>query len=252
MIENDIYYTSPLLKNISHGFFSKKGGVSSGIYNSLNCGKSSFDKKSNIIKNRRIVSKILNFNLKNLVIGNQFHSNKVIVITEHEDNLKCDALISLSNNITLGVLTADCCPILVAHKQNLMVATIHLGWKGLITGILENFYNEINNLNIKGSDLLFSLGPKKKKNSYEVAFNFKKNFLEKDKDSSIFFSYKTKNKFLFDLRGYSTLTLKKLGFSNIWSSSQDTYAQKKDFFSYRQSTQNKINDYGRMLSVIKK
>ena len=117
MIKEENFYTSPIFKNIKHGFFSKKGGGSKGIYNSLNCGISSLDNQSNVIKNRKIVSNILDFNIESLVVGNQFHSNKVAIITKYENNLKCDAIISLSESITIGVLTADCCPILVAHKK---------------------------------------------------------------------------------------------------------------------------------------
>ena len=252
MIKEKIYYTSPIFKNIKHGFFSKKGGVSKGIYNSLNCGNSSLDNKNNIVKNRKIVSSLLDFNIESLIIGNQFHSSKVAVIDSYQNNLKCDSLICLSENITIGVLTADCCPILVAHKKKLIVATIHLGWKGLFNGIIENFLYEVKNLNIKKSDLLFSLGPCIGKNSYEVDYNFKENFINKDSQSSSFFSYLDNSKFLFDLRGYAKLLLNSLGCSNIWCSNQDTYAQKKDFFSYRQSTHNNLNDYGRMISVIKK
>ena len=252
MLKEKIYFTSPIFKNITHGFFSKKGGVSTGIYDSLNCGKSSLDYENNVIKNREIVSNVLGFDTKSLVIGNQFHSNKVVVINRCENDLKCDAIISLSKNITVGVLTADCCPVLVAHKENLIVASIHLGWKGLFNGILDNFLFKTTKLNIKKSDLLFSLGPCIGKNSYEVDCNFKENFVNKDQKSSHFFSQINKNIYLFDLRGYASLLLNKLGFSNVWCSNHDTYAQKKDFFSYRRSKHNNLNDYGRMISVIKK
>ena len=252
MIKEKIYYTSPIFKNITHGFFSKKGGVSKGIYNSLNCGKSSLDLEKNVIKNRKIVSNILGFDAKSLVIGNQFHSNKVVVINKYKNDLKCDAIISLSKNIAVGVLTADCCPVLVAHKENLIVASIHLGWKGLFNGILDNFLYETKKLKINNSDLLFSLGPCIGKKSYEVETPFKENFVNKDQESLRFFSQRNKNIYLFDLRGYASLLLNKLGISNVWCSNHDTYAQKKDFFSYRLSKHNNLNDYGRMISVIKK
>ena len=252
MMKKKIYYTSPIFKNITHGFFSKNGGISTGIYDSLNCGKSSLDYEKNVIKNRKIVSDILGFDNKSLVIGNQFHSNKVVVINKYENDIKCDAIISLSKNIVVGVLTADCCPILVAHKEKLLVASIHLGWKGLFNGILNNFLYETKKLKITNSDLLFSLGPCIGKNSYEVDSKFKEKFVNKDQKSSHFFSHINKNIYLFDLRGYARFLLNKLGFSNIWCSNHDTYVQKKDFFSYRRSMHNNLNDYGRMISVIKK
>ena len=125
------FFKSPNLKHYTHAFFTKNGGVSSGIYNSLNCGLSSNDKKVNIKKNSEIISKYFKFDVNSLVVANQFHSNKVFIIKEKKENLKCDSVISLSKKITLGVLSADCCPILVGHKNKLIFATIHVGWKGL-------------------------------------------------------------------------------------------------------------------------
>ena len=159
------YIVAPNIKNYRHGFFTKKGGVSTGIYSSLNCGISSKDKKNNVIKNRQIIASSLNFNSKELLVANQFHSNKVKIISKIEKNVKCDSMITLSNNITLGVLTADCCPILIAHKKKYLAAVIHLGWKGLYHGILENFFNKLKLLNIKKNDLIFALGPCIVKNS---------------------------------------------------------------------------------------
>ena len=159
-------------------------------------------------------------------------------------------MISLSNKIILGVLTADCCPILVGHKKKYLSAVIHLGWKGLFNDILKNFSNKIKTLEIDTSDLIFALGPCIGSKSYEVDANFEKKFMIKDELSKKFF-VNVKNKILFDLRGYAKLILINLGFSNIWCSSEDTYEKFSDFFSYRYSMHNKFDDYGRMLSVIK-
>ncbi|OUU61737.1 MAG: hypothetical protein CBC22_06800 [Alphaproteobacteria bacterium TMED62] len=244
------YSTAPNMKNFTHGFFNRKGGVSKDIYNSLNCGKSSNDSKENIIKNRKIVSESLNFNYEKLLIANQFHSNKVEIVREFKSSLKCDAIISLSNKIILGVLTADCCPILVAHKNRYISAVIHLGWKGLFNGILENFCYQINTLAINIDDLIFALGPCIGLESYEVDTCFKKNFIKKDEKSNKFF-INIENKIFFDLRNYTKLKLINLGFTDIWCSSEDTYKNNNDFFSYRFSVHNKFKDYGRMLSIIK-
>ena len=244
------YIIAPNLKSFTHGFFNRKGGVSKGIYDSLNCGMSSKDKKENIITNRKIISKSLSFNYDKLLIANQSHSNKVKIINEVNPNIDCDAMISLSNKIVLGVLTADCCPILVGHKKKHMSAVIHLGWKGLFNEILENFLDKIKILDINRSDLIFALGPCIGFKSFEVDANFKKKFIMKDKLSKNFF-VTFKNKIYFDLRGYAKLILINLGFSDIWCSSDDTYKRFSDFFSYRYSTHNELLDYGRMLSVIK-
>ncbi len=244
------YIKAPNMNKFTHGFFKRKGGVSKGIYNSLNCGKSSNDSKENIIKNRKIISASLNFKYERLLIANQFHSNRVKIIKKFKSDIKCDAMISLSNKIVLGVLTADCCPILVAHKNKYISGVIHLGWKGLFNDILEKFFYQIKALAINSSDLIFALGPCIGLENYEVDINFKKKFINKDKKSDIFFN-KVDNKIFFDLRGYAKLTLVRLGFSDIWCSSEDTYKNNNDFFSYRYSIHNKFKDYGRMLSVIK-
>ena len=134
------YYTATNLNKYTHGFFSKIGGVSKGIYTSLNCGLSSNDKKENVITNKKIIADTLNFNIEELIIGNQFHSNKISIIKDNKKlKYKCDGIICLSNNIALGVLTADCCPILIGHKNKKLMGVIHLGWKGLFDGIIENF-----------------------------------------------------------------------------------------------------------------
>ncbi len=244
------YITASNLKSFTHGFFKRKGGVSRGIYNSLNCGMSSKDKKENVIKNRKIISKSLNFNFDNLLIANQSHSNKVKIVNEVKPDIDCDAMISLSSEIVLGVLTADCCPILIGHKKKYMSAVVHLGWRGLFNDILEKFLHKINILDISTSDLIFALGPCIGFKSFEVDTNFKKTFVMKDKHSKKFF-ITFKNKIYFDLRGYAKYILINLGFSNIWCSSDDTYKKFNDFFSYRYSMHNKFIDYGRMLSVIK-
>lgn len=244
------YISAPNLNNFTHGFFNKKGGVSKGIYDSLNCGMSSKDNKQNVLKNRIIISETLEFEFDKLLIANQSHSNKVEIIKNLRSGVNCDAMISLSPKIVLGVLTADCCPILVGHKKKHITAVIHLGWKGLFNGILENFLRQIKILNIKKSDLIFALGPCIGLNSYEVDICFKNKFIIKDKRSEKFFKF-LKKKIFFDLRGYAYFTLTNLGFSNLWYSSHDTYKEHCNFFSYRYSVHNKKMDYGRMLSVIK-
>ncbi len=244
------FIIAPNMKDCTHGFFTKKGGVSEGIYKSLNCGLSSNDKKDNILENREKISKALNFDHKKLVIADQTHSSDVEIIDKYEKTLKCDAIISLSNTITLGVLTADCCPVLVAHKKRYLVAVIHLGWKGLYNGIIENFFQKLRPLNIEKNDLIFALGPCIGHNSYQVGIDFKNKFVKKDLETNNFFK-KFNNKNFFDLRGYAKKKLTKMGASNIWCSDHDTYKQNDIFFSYRFSFHNKFSDYGRMLSVIK-
>ena len=244
------FVISPNMKNYCHGFFTKKGGVSKGIYESLNCGKSSKDTSENIIKNRKIISRLLSIKYDNLLIANQFHSNKVAIVNKMDKNIKCDGMISTSKDISLGVLTADCCPILIAHRKNFMIGVIHLGWKGLFNNILENFFNKCRVLKLDIKDLIFALGPCIGQESYQVSLDFKKKFVKNDINSKEFFKIYEKKCF-FDIRGYAKLILLKLGSTNIWCSKHNTYSENNMFFSYRYSKHNNYLDYGRMLSVIK-
>ena len=247
------FFISKNLKNFNHGFFTRIGGKSEGIYNSLNCGYSSSDSKKNIKKNRSIISNILNFNLKNLIVADQYHSNIVKIYKQNTRRFKCDALINFDANIALGVLTADCCPILVGHKKETITGAIHVGWKGLYSGILENFVSKILSNKIKTEDLIFAIGPCINKNSFQVSEEFFCEFVKKDKDCNLFFVYKSKeNSFYFDLKGYIKKKLNLLGAFNIDFSSEDTYKNSNRYFSYRYSCHNGFNNYGRMLAVIVK
>ncbi|MAI02838.1 MAG: hypothetical protein CMP40_03295 [Rickettsiales bacterium] len=252
MMKKNNYYTATNLNKYTHGFFSKIGGVSKGIYTSLNCGLSSNDKKENVITNKKIIADTLNFNIEELIIGNQFHSNKISIIKDNKKlKYKCDGIICLSNNIALGVLTADCCPILIGHKNKKIMGVIHLGWKGLFDGIIENFLLETNNLDINSSDLIFALGPCIGKESYEVDIAFAKKFIEQESNYKKFFIKKNNSKYLFNIVGAAISRLKKKGVTDIWASNCDTFQQNKTFFSYRFSKINNQADYGRLLSVIK-
>ena len=143
--------------NINHCFFSKNGGVSKGIYNSLNCGLGSKDKKENILENINIVTKKIGVQNKNFFSMNQTHSSKVFIVNDsdkHVQRIDADALITDQKNIAISVLTADCIPILIYEEVNKIIACIHAGWKGAVNGIIENTLNEILKLNILQAALL--------------------------------------------------------------------------------------------------
>ncbi len=247
------YIKSKNLDTYQHGFFSRIGGVSGSYFNSLNCGYSSSDDSKNIEKNRMLILNQFNLDIEKLVVPEQFHSNKIKVFKTNQKNYKCDGIINTVSGIALGVLTADCCPILIGHKKKKLTGVIHAGWKGIQSGIIENFIFQVTELNYKKKDLIFALGPCIGRNSYEVKKNFKDVFLEKYPESKLFFeTKKNKNYFNFNLRGCITYILKKNDISDIWSSKSDTYKYPKRFFSYRYSVHKGYKDYGRMLSLILK
>ena len=248
-----MYYSKKFqkFKNINHCFFSRKGGCSKGIYKSLNCGQGSRDNKKNVSKNLNFVSKKIKINKKKLYLMHQTHSNKVIVITKKNKNLnkfKSDAIITKIRGIGLGVVTADCVPIILFDKQNHIIGCIHAGWKGAFSGIIENTIKRFKKISIKNK-IYAAIGPCIGNKSYEVDLTFYKKFISKTKKNNIYFINKRKNKKLFNLRKYVNDKLIKLNVvvDNI---NKDTFREKSNFFSYRRSQKLGQNDYGRCISVI--
>ena len=248
-----MFYSKKLtkIKEIKHCFFSRKGGFSKGIYKGLNCGKGSKDDKKKILKNLNIVSKKMQVNSKNLILMHQTHSNKVVEITKknQRQKSKSDAIITKMNNLALGVLTADCVPILLYDYKNKIIGCIHAGWRGAFSGVIKNTVIKIKKLN-SSNKIYASIGPCIGTKSYEVDFSFYKKFILKSKKNSKYFISKNKNKKLFNLRRYVSDKLKelKVDFDHV---NYDTFCEKNYFFSYRRSRILKHDDYGRCISVIR-
>ena len=236
--------------NIRHSFFSKKNGVSKGIYKSLNCGLGSNDKKKNIIRNLNLVSKSMNIEFKDLVLMNQTHSNKVTLVDKKNKNkrLNSDALVTKLKGIGLGVLTADCVPIILYDEKNNIIGCVHAGWKGAASGVIENTIKKFKKIS-SNNKIFASVGPCIGKKSYEVDLNFYRNFISKSKKNSIYFSKKNKLKKLFNLRKYVNDKLIKLNVK-VDHVYHDTFRDKNRFFSYRRSQKLGENDYGRCISII--
>ena len=238
--------------NINHCFFSKNGGVSQGIYNSLNCGLGSNDEKENVLKNLDIVSRKIGLNSKDLFLMNQTHSNNVVVINDSNKHIKrinSDALITSKKNIAISVLTADCVPVLVYDEVNQIVGTIHAGWRGAFSGIIENSINEIIRIG-KNNKINVAIGPCIGVTNYEVGQEFYVKFIDESKKNEDFFLPTKKNKFLFNLRKYVNSKFEKLEINHIENIDFNTFLEKKKFFSFRRSKQAGEKDYGRCISVI--
>ena len=238
-------------KNINHCFFSRKGGFSKGIYNSLNCGLSSEDSKTNVLNNLNLVSKKMNISSKKLMLMYQTHSSKVIVINKKNKNLKkfqSDAIITKMKGYALAVVTADCVPIIFYDIKNKIIGCAHAGWKGALNGIIENTLNEFKKLNANNR-IYASVGPCIGKRSYEVNLDFYKKFISETKNNKIYFLTKNKKKKLFDLREYIGDKLLKLNVK-VDQVNHDTFSDKDNFFSYRRSQKLYKNDYGRCISIV--
>ncbi len=240
-------------QQINHGFFDKKGGKSTGIYKSLNCGVGSSDSKKNVLNNLKIVCKKINCSSKNLILLNQIHSSKFYFINKNykfkKKKLNGDALITNVKKIALGVLVADCVPVLIYDKNLKIISAIHAGWKSVYKEIIKKVVKFLIKKGSNTKNLVAVIGPSISEKSYEVQKNFKDKFLKKDKQSKFFFKIR-KNKTYFGLNKYVYYHLKKLGIKNLEIIKKNTFDPKNNFFSARRSIQNKENDYGRNISVI--
>jgi len=240
------------IKNLKHGFFNRTGGKSKKIYNSLNCGLGSKDVPSNVIKNLKIVKKKISRNAKNIFLLHQMHSNKFVYIdqkTVFRSKPKADAVITNQKNIPIGILTADCVPILICDKKKNLIAAVHAGWKGAYKDIISKV---INFMIKKGSDprnITAAIGPAISVKSYEVKEDFKRKFIKKNKQNNRFFKIKYK-KLYFDLSNYVKSCLLKNKIKNIELMNIDTFDINNNFFSARRALKLNHDDYGRNISII--
>ena len=247
-----MFYSKKLkkIKQIKHCFFSRKDGFSKGIYKGLNCGKGSKDKKGNVNKNLDYVAKKMNIEKDKLILMYQTHSNKVVEIKKNNYKKKiiADAIITKMKGFALGVVTADCVPIILYDTKNEIVGCIHAGWKGTFSGVIKNTISKIKKIS-SGNKIYACIGPCIGKKNYEVDKNFYKLFMAKTKNNKIYFSNKNKSKKFFNLRKFVTNKLVKANIK-VDHVDRDTFAEKSNFFSYRRSCKLKEKDYGRCISSI--
>ena len=250
-----MFYSKKLSKFsiISHGFFNKDGGVSKGIYKSLNCGAGSKDKKANIEKNLKIVKKKISKKSKEIFLVKQIHSNKFIFLNKNSNiksrSVNADAIITEKKNFPIAILTADCVPLLIFDKRRKMIAAIHAGWRGAYNGIIQKVIRFMLNKGCKKEDMVVAIGPSISIKSYEVKKQFKSKFIKKDKKNIKFFKSKN-NKIFFDLPNYAKKQVKLNQIENINLLNIDTFNKKNNFFSARRSLRLNHNDYGRNISII--
>jgi uncharacterized protein, YfiH family len=216
----------------------------------LNCGIGSNDKKKNINKNLKKVCKKISCSRNKLVLLKQIHSNKIFSINNIPLKKPIgDGLITSKNKFALGILTADCAPILIFDPKKKIIAALHAGWKGAYKKIA---YKTVNNLKKSGCnvhDLIVVIGPCISKYKYEVKKDFLKKFIHQNKKNKFYFNF-NKKKIFFNLNEYIKNQFKEIGVKNIEIINKDTYMRKNNFFSYRRSLKNKYYDYGRNISVI--
>ena len=240
------------LKNLRHGFFNSKGGISKNIYESLNCGPGSRDKPTYVKKNLDIVRKKIKRSARDIFLLNQIHSNKFIYIDEEyqfKSKPKVDAVITNQKNLPIAILTADCVPILICDSKKKIIAAVHAGWKGALKGIVDKVIKFMIKKGSKPQNITAVIGPCISIDNYEVQNDFKNKFLRKDRKNKIFFKSKYK-KLYFDLSKYVKSLLLKNKVKKIEKIKIDTFDIKNKFFSARRALSLKHDDYGRNISII--
>ena len=250
-----MFYSKKLLKfsEISHGFFNRNGGVSKGIYKSLNCGVGSKDKKINVRKNLKIVKKKINKRSKEIFLVKQIHGNKFVFLSENAKiknrSISADAIITEKKNFPIAILTADCVPILLFDKKRKIIAAIHAGWRGALKEVVSIVIKFMLKKGCSRKEITAAIGPSITQKNYNVKIDFRNKFLKKHKKNKIFF--KNSNKLIyFDLPNYIKSQLKFNKISKIDTINIDTYDKKNNFFSARRSLKLKHDDYGRNISII--
>ncbi|MDZ5698000.1 peptidoglycan editing factor PgeF [Chelativorans sp. M5D2P16] len=248
---------SPLLdaahaEGVRHGFFTRIGGISEGIYSNLNVGLGSGDSGDSVRENRRRVAHWMVVPAEKLCTLHQCHSADVVVIEEPlgETRPKADAMVTQQPGLAIGVLTADCGPVLFADAQARVVGAAHAGWKGALTGVLENTIVAMERLGAERARIVAVLGPAISQDNYEVGPEFQERFLAADTGNARFFRASTRpGHSCFDLGGY---TMERLARAGVGAEmlGHCTYADADRFYSYRRATHRGETDYGRQISAI--
>ena len=239
--------------NIRHGFFTRRGGTSEGIYASLNCGLGSNDDAARVRENRRRAMHEIGMTETELRTVYQIHSADVVTVNDLAQNTRAtraDALVSAQPGIALGVLAADCAPVLMADPDNQVIAAVHAGWRGAVSGVIEASIEAMAGLGAEPSRITAVVGPCIGQESYEVDTEFPQPFRQQDPANDRFFAAGKRNGHLqFDLAGYVLSRLAAAGVSAASAVGADTYAD-EGLFSYRRTCHRGEPDYGRNLSVI--
>jgi YfiH family protein len=240
------------LQGVRHGFLGRGGGVSEGICTGLNVGWGSGDDRDSIRENRRRAVDSVAPGAA-LVTLHQVHSPDALYVTEpwpDEARPRADAMVTDRPGLVLGILTADCAPVLLADRDAGVVAAAHAGWKGALGGVIEATVTEMERRGAARGRIVAAAGPCIARKSYEVGEAFLRRFAETDPEHERFFSLGREGHHQFDLEGFVLARLAAAGLTRIEALGEDTYSQPERFFSYRRATHRGEPDYGRQISLI--
>ena len=242
------------LTGIRHGFATRLGGVSGGIYATLNCGLGSDDTHDNVAENRARLARLLGVAPEGLVSPCQIHS--ATVVTAHKpwapgDAPKADGVVTTQPGLAIAISAADCVPVLFADARGQVVGAAHAGWRGALSGILEATLGAMETLGADRARIRAAIGPAISQDAYEVGDDFEARFLDSDKANARFFARKSRDaRPHFDLTGYVAMRLERAGAGQVENLQLCTYGDKQRFFSYRRSCHDNEAGYGRQISAI--
>ncbi|RGP38360.1 peptidoglycan editing factor PgeF [Pseudotabrizicola alkalilacus] len=237
---------------VRHGFFTRKGGASSGIFAGLNCGAGSTDLSDAVAINRARVAAAMEVPLDHLIGVHQVHSAQVIAangplpVRPH-----ADALVTATPGVALSVLSADCQPVLFADAKAGVIGAAHAGWRGAFNGVLEATLDAMESLGADRADIAAVIGPCISQRAYEVGAEFYETFTDEDPANSRFFVNGAGDRMLFDLPGFGLHRLRTAGVGHAEWTRHCTYHDADRFFSFRRTTHAGEADYGRLISVIR-
>ncbi|SNT08909.1 conserved hypothetical protein [[Luteovulum] sphaeroides subsp. megalophilum] len=244
--------TADALAPFRHGFFTRKGGASSGVFAGLNCGPGSSDLAEVVTINRARVAEAMGVSPDRLVTVNQVHSPDVLTVTEPlAERPRADALVTAVPGLAIAVLTADCQPVLMADAEAGVVAAAHAGWRGTKAGVLEATLAAMEDLGADRARVAAVIGPTISQAAYEVGPEFIEEFLDEDPEAARFFAQGPGDRALFDLPAFGLARLRAAGVGQAEWTRHCTYRDPERFFSYRRTTHAGEADYGRLISAIR-
>ncbi|HHS94172.1 MAG TPA: peptidoglycan editing factor PgeF [Rhodobacterales bacterium] len=247
------YITSPALAGTRHGFFTRKGGASSGIYAGLNCGTGSDDQRDAVEMNRERVAVAMGVLPPRLVTIHQVHSADVVTVNKPlgTPRPQADAMVTATPGLALGILTADCEPVLFTDRKAGVIGAAHAGWKGAMDGVLEATLDAMEALGAQRANIAAVIGPTISQSAYEVGPEFVERFVDDDPDTARFFAAGKGDRALFDLPAYGLHRLRSAGVGHAEWTRHCTYSDSSRFYSYRRSVHTMEADYGRLISAIR-
>ncbi len=244
--------TAQALVPVHHGFFTRKGGASSGVFSGLNCGQGSSDQSAVVDINRGRVAAAMGVAPDRLVTMNQVHSADVATLDgPPAERPRADAMVTATPGLALAVLSADCQPVLLADRAAGVIGAVHAGWRGALAGVLEATVAAMARLGADPERMVAVIGPTISQGAYEVGPDLLDAFLAEDPDSDRFFAQGRGDRLLFDLPGYGLARLRAAGVGRAEWTRHCTYSDPELFYSYRRATHGGEADYGRLIAAIR-